>query len=556
MHKAFSFTRLITGITTVLSGCFLLFLAAASLVSTCTIRGDYLETTFFISSSVLPKIFLLCLCTFLLCVPRIRKFLLSEDITHPSHHRMILITVLFILSACWALFTQPTVISDQAEIQLAAEQLNYGDFSCIREGGYLARHHHQLGAILVSALVQRIAGRDNYLVYQLINALLCALSYLCLMRLSSSDGLGLKKPSLLFGAALLFFPFLLYSTFVYATIPAFFLSLLSFERILAYEKSPSLTTAAVAGLSMALAIFLKQNSLIFLIAAVVFSLLRVLRSGVSRLLLPVSLILFSALFMVLPKVLFERVTGHSIPDGISPLCYLTMGVQDSDRAPGWYNSYVNSVYGESGTAPEIQKDTALRDYSERLRYFRAHPQDAVRFFVQKTASQWNNPTFESLWINQVRGSNIRPADWIRRLVRPTGADFLTKILNPIQFLLLFLAFLSLFRMPENALSTTFLLLVTFVGGFLFHSFWEAKCQYTLPYMVLLLPFSVRGLETAAALVASPRNFLHSLSGTGRFLLLFSLILLPVLALWLSHSGFLTCDNAAYAEYLRQVRAAG
>lgn len=31
-----------------------------------------------------------------------------------------------------------------------------------------------------------------------------------------------------------------------------------------------------------------------------------------------------------------------------------------------------------------------------------------------------------------------------------------------------------------------------VGGFIFHTLWEAKAQYILPYFILLIPFSANG----------------------------------------------------------------
>lgn len=35
-------------------------------------------------------------------------------------------------------------------------------------------------------------------------------------------------------------------------------------------------------------------------------------------------------------------------------------------------------------------------------------------------------------------------------------------------------------------------LITFIGGFLLHIFWEAKCQYTLIFFAGLLPYSFAG----------------------------------------------------------------
>ena len=38
-----------------------------------------------------------------------------------------------------------------------------------------------------------------------------------------------------------------------------------------------------------------------------------------------------------------------------------------------------------------------------------------------------------------------------------------------------------------------LLPMIFIGGFIFHLFWEAKGQYTITYFVLLIPYCAKGL---------------------------------------------------------------
>ena len=38
------------------------------------------------------------------------------------------------------------------------------------------------------------------------------------------------------------------------------------------------------------------------------------------------------------------------------------------------------------------------------------------------------------------------------------------------------------------------MIIVFIGGFLFHTIWEAKCQYTITYFILLIPYSVKGYD--------------------------------------------------------------
>ena len=53
-----------------------------------------------------------------------------------------------------------------------------------------------------------------------------------------------------------------------------------------------------------------------------------------------------------------------------------------------------------------------------------------------------------------------------------------------------LIFLYLERTTDNIMNL--LWLIIFIGGFLFHLFWEAKGQYTLIYVWLCIPYGVKG----------------------------------------------------------------
>ena len=55
-----------------------------------------------------------------------------------------------------------------------------------------------------------------------------------------------------------------------------------------------------------------------------------------------------------------------------------------------------------------------------------------------------------------------------------------------------------------------LLPMIFIGGFIFHLFWEAKGQYTITYFVLLIPYCAKGLmdmsdDVAEGILTLKRN---------------------------------------------------
>lgn len=551
--------RLLRLVTSILSVLFVLLLLAMSAISTCTMRGDFHETTFFVSASPLPKICLLVLIVLalrFLRIPPLCDFChrLDTDERFLEDTRRKCTLLLFFIAAFWVFVTQPTVISDQSEIQTAAEQINYHDYSCTKPEGYLSRYQHQIGVVLITALIQRVIGRDNYIVFQLMNALMAALTYYYLSRLAQHMKVRGPVQIGIFVLGILFFSYIFYATFIYPTIPSLLFSLIAFDLAARHERSPKVASAVLCALSMGLAVLLKQNALIFFIALIIYTVLTAWQSRTfHRFLLPVFLIIATFCAVRLPRPFLETFTHTKLADGISPYAYFAMGVQDGERAPGWYNIYINSVYSESGYSSEAQKEIALKDYTARLAYFKSHPADAVRFFLQKIASEWNNPTFEVFWINEVRGSNIRPATWVNRISRPTGVDFIQKYLNPLQFLILAFALIGL--LSQNARLPDFycLPLLTFVGGFICHIIWEAKCQYTLPYFILLLPYAAHGVSILHQAASAPLKALSSFSQSRKVCLALSVCLLLLVTISITRSGYLTGDNAAYAAYLTDVR---
>lgn len=75
---------------------------------------------------------------------------------------------------------------------------------------------------------------------------------------------------------------------------------------------------------------------------------------------------------------------------------------------------------------------------------------------------------------------------------PVGSWHMSRLLNYLHIWILFGAALLIFSGKEELSPEMLLLMTVFVGGFVFHAFWEAKGQYTLPYFVLLIPLAVQG----------------------------------------------------------------
>ncbi|MDO5476578.1 MAG: hypothetical protein Q4F43_05630 [Eubacteriales bacterium] len=97
---------------------------------------------------------------------------------------------------------------------------------------------------------------------------------------------------------------------------------------------------------------------------------------------------------------------------------------------------------------------------------------AVRFFAGKNASQWNNPDFEGWWINAAMpndGQSVLPV-WLEKLLSVPGYySTIFRFLNYLQFIILSGVILHLL-LGSSRKDVYLLLMITFLGGFLFHTF--------------------------------------------------------------------------------------
>lgn len=538
-----------------------------SIFSTSYITTTASEITFFVRDSVIVNIaavgaFVLVL-TLLKKTGQVQGFFrrVEQDDGEFFKLRRILLSILFTVSLIWALSTQYQPGADQYYVQKAVYALHIKDYYMFADAGYMSGYHNQLGLMWLSYLFSNVFGSYNYICFQIMNvigitAFYCAMSDICAY-------FGLKRTVQLgvLLSGILFFPLIMYCSFVYGNIWGLACAVLAIKSELAFFTHGKRRSAVYAAVEIVLAVVLKSNYLIFMIGMLVYAAMKIITAKSVRLLfLPcLIVVLFLAQSVFLVK-LSERVSGHSLDQGASSWAWIAMGLQESDKAPGWYNGYNWNSYRDAEYQTEMQAQNAKEDIVQSVRYFMSHKGDAVRFFSLKTASQWNNPTFQSFWINQVRRSGITPGNWVASFMSAGGTHLSAQFLNLFQVIVLFgtLLYCVLYRNTPHYIDSLIFALI-FVGGFVFHLFWEAKGQYTISYFVLLFPYAVAGYGKLSdqLLCRHERRKegdkqLNFISGSIPVpLLLFTAGMIAALAVVYSdgHGDYLTADTEKYLQYL-------
>ena len=194
----------------------------------------------------------------------------------------------------------------------------------------------------------------------------------------------------------------------------------------------------------------------------------------------------------LPQRVYEKRTGLEFGSGIPMISWMAMGFSEGHAAPGWYkeDNTVNA-FERNDYDPEATAADARAVLSERMALFAHHPRTALRFFWQKLRSLWNEPSYESLWINQVQLSYSEKGRFYDFFCG-SGARRTAAVMNQVQQLIFLGMLLGAFSLWRGKDIRRCLLPLIILGGLLYHLLFEAKSQYALPYFVLMLPVAAYG----------------------------------------------------------------
>ena len=534
-----------------------------SFISTCFRASDSREITYFCSDSWSKNLIFIVMFLLVLIVackiPFIKKFKdkLEEDNFFTKVKRVIL-AVIFGASFIWVIGTQFIPGSDQLDALDCAYKIGAREFNMLEPGGYLNKWTNQAGAVAIDYLLAKLWGDFNITAFQVLNVVGITLLYKKMADILEETGVSRITQVMTLFSGLVFFPLIMYTSFVYGTIWHVTLSLLAFHSVLKYLKDYKWWRVILSSVYLALAIQVKNNALIFLVAIVIYILINMFRSKGKEILLNIALLFFGVMIITsiakIPKYIIQKETGYRLDQGVTSLAWVAMGLQESEEEfpPGWWNGYNNQTYADSDYNTEIQKEVCKKDIVERLELFKKDKAYAVNFFSRKIASMWSEPTFQCYWINQIRNHRVMFTERMDKFFSAEGYTNVAGKLDYLQLIFYLGALLWLiFGSRENFRSQSFFIL-SFIGGFMFHLMWEAKTQYSVTYTVLLIPCVVMGLESFVKKINSfGREGLKSALHFNHFYGAVCVVTIIAVAMIYRNygSGCLTAQDQEYKEYL-------
>lgn len=383
-----------------------------------------------------------------------------------------------------------------------------------------------------------VFGDFAYMVFQLLNSLATELGVVSLIVLGKELGLRERGQRVLMVLVALCLPMYWLCTFIYGNAMGCGLGLVFLacqakaltaqhlthpqEHNTSHNTS-SLKWIAVSFVPLAATLCIKATFILFAIGALLTWVVVAVRSRRAReLALCIAVIAGANALSGLPfQALRAASGGYEFMGSLTTLNHLELGLRMGAGefyvsinqggqvfAPGGWSNYANAIWEEASGNAEIQNRWALAALQNDIAGFLADPAYGIWFFSTKLATEWADPTYQSLYYLSncilADGTRINPAD----TSTPLGmlCTVLTFILDGYQTVMFiaalgYLIFVTHRWRHGSANHIVLLLAAVFFTGFGCYLLWEAKAVYVLPFAIVIIPLAAAGIDCTLSTIS-------------------------------------------------------
>ncbi|RKM57860.1 hypothetical protein D6855_12480 [Butyrivibrio sp. CB08] len=400
----------------------------------------------------------------------------------------------------------PQAVNDSKMLDDVINQFMAGDYSSLTEaGGYLFTWPFQLGYVGFGQIMHFLFGESNYFAWDIVQLISIIITIYLLYQITwelFEDKVVCGIMAVISCGALFFYNFV---TYIYGDIISMAPQTLALYMMILYVKRDKARYAIVSAVSITVAILIKPNCEIALIALVMALLGSVINRFDWRRLF--SRLVLAALFLVLTfgsknavNAYYCNLTGLSaIPDGSPSWSHIAMGLQESELEDGWYNRYNYDVFSENGYDTEATAIAAKKNIQETLKTFVDRPLHGAKFFVRKFTTQWADSVCISTHDLDLVSRHVDITSPLREYLvfgSDKGCPLLIWIMNvfmPVCYIGVAVYLFGILRGRDVSWQEMLVLILIF-GGIMFHEFWEGSSRYTMRYYIYWIPYAAYGIK--------------------------------------------------------------
>lgn len=390
--------------------------------------------------------------------------------------------------------------ADADLVRMASEQFAAGNFSMMERGGYFFRYPFQLGLATYEQILNLLSHN--------VKILFCAnLFFTLLINFTTWKTACILFPDKIFVQNLtillsfLFLPQFFFIAFAYGTIPGWAMLMLAFYSQLRFLKDGKKRYLFIMVIAATISCLLKGNYLIGVIAmGIVFVLEGINRKKQSYFIILLAMILVISGSNKCLNFYYEVQSGESTKCGEPKLLWVAMGLRDkSPKCVGWWDRFNGNTFENVDYSVEEANKIAKESIKESMQRFVDSPEYAVKFFGKKIISTWCDPLFQSLWSGPLLDCEQTFNSYRLSLLYDGQSLPYKAVRMSCEVLLIFMYAMAVLFLAQSLNAKEYdrylLPYIFFIGGFLFHIFWETKSQYVYPYVFAMIPCMASAFDT-------------------------------------------------------------
>lgn len=434
---------------------------------------------------------------FLVCIMLMLYFLIKKNFFNIKEKYLLtsFLIICFLVGMIWIFINDPILRNQEDSFNCFSTALSIyrGSSSSLKQGSYICNYPNNLGLVTYDLLHIYLFG-EHYALYsiRIVNLLFVLLGYYSLFQIGKLT----FKNNRIFNCILIMLmfgsmQFVFYSFFIYGNCLSYSLSLCSVWLLLKYFDCRKSSNLILSSIAIVFSIFIKMNSLIILIAELIYLLLDFIenRKIIIILFLIISL---GGVFVGtngIQKYWGDKVDVDYNKTKLPTICWVAYGVNYDSRNPGHYTDQFEIFHVENGYEAEYTSIEAKNFINMCVNYFKENPISGASFYLRKFIVSWTNPEYEAF--DQYRELNNSKA--VLNVLNGKINYFLNYFWNAISSLvsigLLSYVVLNIKKVELKQMLPS----VIVIGGFLFHFIWEVKAIYLYQYYMYLLIYASYGI---------------------------------------------------------------
>ena len=339
------------------------------------------------------------------------------------------LVIYIIFNILWVIFIRPAIVGDQIHACNLAQTFYRGNleeflpnmtYAGISLKDYMQAYHQQISLSFVFSIFFRIIHFDEIGVLRALNVLGNILIVVALYKISCQLSKKYKTNKvLLLTLILTFISLAMLSTFIYGDIPSLALCLFSVYFMMRYTETKKVIYPIFASVFTMIAYMMRMNSLIFIIATVIYLLMNLFKefkeNSYKQTLVNLLIIAIYIVFSILPSSLvktyylnkYDLDKNKAYPN----ISYFLMAMEEGPRANGWYNESIGEPALKNS---ENIKEEYLSRIKSRLSYFSQNVGYTFDFYTMKIASMWTENTYSAIRNNMEGQTNSQ----LEKIVKP------------------------------------------------------------------------------------------------------------------------------------------